>query len=383
MSTSPTLAKNTPSPPPPRHIVIDARMRRSSTGRYVDRLIEHLQAIDAVNTYTILLEPDDDWRAKASNFTVLPCRYRQFSFNPLEQIGFTYQLKKLRPDLVHFTMTQQPLLYFGKIVTTTHDLTMLEFARAGQLPQVIHSLRMFLYRFLLWWSHRKSDSIIVPTNYVKGDVARRYPFTRDRVVVTYEASEPPQPIKATQPQNSQEPYILFVGRAFPHKNLEALIRAFEQLWADQSDLHLILAGKKEYYYLLLEEFASRSPARQSILFTDFVSEAELKWLYQHALAYVLPSLSEGFSLSGLEAMTYQCPVVSSNATCLPEVYGDGAYYFDPQNIEDMAAKIQDVVSSPRLRQQLIVAGNAQVQKYSWKKMAQQTWLVYQSVLNAK
>jgi glycosyltransferase involved in cell wall biosynthesis len=277
-------------------------------------------------------------------------------------------------------MTQQPLFYFGNIVTTTHDLTMLEYARAGKLPQWLHQLRMALYRFLIWWSHKKSRKIIVPTEYVKNDVARYHPFTKDKLSVTLEASEPPLSVKATGLRNIQKPYLLYVGRAFPHKNLESLIKAFEILSRSHSEVSLVLAGKKEHYYEQLEKFVIDSPVRQKIIFTGFVSDPELKWLYEHALAYTFPSLSEGFGLPGLEAMAHSCPVVSSNATCLPEVYRDAAVYFDPLIAEDMAEKIASVIDDKKLAKGLIDKGHDVLKLYSWHKMAEETLEIYKEIL---
>lgn len=359
------------------HIVIDGRIRRSSTGRYTDRLVEHLQAIDKANDYTVLVEPDDPWQLSAANFKTMPCRFKQFSFNPLDQIAFSWQLYRLKPDLVHFTMTQQPLFYFGKIVTTTHDLTMLRYARAGKLPGWLHAIRMAAYRFLVWWSHRKSKQIIVPTNYVAEDLARLQPFTRDKTTVTYEASEPPLTEKPVKPKGISTPFILYVGSAFPHKNLDNLVDAFEILKESYPNLSLVMAGKKEYYYKQLERYVSVSPAKDSIVLPGFVSEAELKWLYQNAGAYVFPSLSEGFGLPGLEAMAHGCPVASSNATCLPEVYGDSVIYFAPNDIKDMADKIGQLLDDKKLRGDFINRGYEQVAKYSWRRMAKQTLEIYQ------
>jgi glycosyltransferase involved in cell wall biosynthesis len=364
------------------HIVIDARNRRSSTGRYADRLLQHLQEIDTNNYYTVLVEPDDPWRPHNERFRVGICRYAQFSLNPLDQIGFAWQLYRLKPDLVHFTMTQQPLLYFGNIVTTTHDLTMLEYARAGRLPQWLHRIRMSAYRFLLWWSHRKSSRIIVPTEYVAHDVNTYHPFTKQKIVVTYEASEPPIDTPPKKPQHVSKPFIFYVGRAFPHKNLNLLIKAFENVNHRLPELSLVLSGKKEYYYEQLEEQANTSPARRNILFTGFVDDAELKWLYENTEAYVFPSLSEGFGLPGLEAMAHGCPVVSSNATCLPELYGDAAQYFDPKNVGEMADTIYAVVSDPTLQRKLVAAGREQVRRYSWQRMAQETLAVYYDCMSS-
>ncbi len=366
-----------------KHIVIDARIRRSSTGRYVDRLLEHLQNVDTFHHYTILLHPEDNWQPRAANFATLPCPYAQFSFNPLQQFGFTRQLRSLKPDLVHFTMTQQPLLYFGNIVTTTHDLTMFHFVRRGSTNPAVYWLKMKLYRFLFIWSHWKSEKIIVPTNYVAADLVNYQPSTKNKIVVTYESSEPPLKTAAVRPAQiaAQAEFILYVGNAFPHKNLPALIEAFALLHTQHPLLKLVLVGKKEINYQELEESVADNPLRSHIIFTGFIPDEQLKWLYQHARAYVFPSLSEGFGLPGLEAMAHSTPVVSSDATCLPELYGPAAHYFNPKNSRDMADKINDVLSDKELREALIKNGTEQLKKFSWQRMAIQTLDIYKSILD--
>ena len=365
-----------------KHIVIDARIRRASTGKPVARLLEHLQAVDVYSRYTVLVEPNDHWRAQQTNITVLPCPYKQFSFNPLQQFTFARFLKKLKPDLVHFTMTgQQPLFYFGKQITMTHDLTMYRYVRAGKLPVVLHWMRMLGYRLLMWSAHRKAKHIIVPTDFVKEDVERFHPFTKGKVTRTYEASEPPLDAKAKKLDSVKKPFILYVGSAFPHKNLEGLAKAFELLTEKHPKLSLVLTGKREYHSKQLETKLADSPARDRITFTGFVTDEELKWLYEQAEVYVFPSFSEGFGLPGLEAMVHGCPVASSNATCLPEVYGDAAVYFDPNNHQEMADSIERVMQDKKLKGELIKNGYKQAEKYSWRRMTEQTLEVYQSALN--
>ncbi len=327
-----------------------------------------------------MVEPDDDWQLKNKNFTTVPCRFAQFSLNPLEQFAFAWQLYRLKPDLVHFTMTQQPLFYLGNIVTTTHDLTMLRFSRPGRLPGWLHAFRMALYRFMFWWSHKKSKAIIVPTKFVAKDLASLQPFTKNKTHVTYEASDhlaklAPRPVKS-----ARKPFIFHVGSPFPHKNIKRLIQAFEIVKEGHPDLQLVLGGKKEQYYQELEEWARNSPARKSILFYGFVPDEEMRWLHKNAEAYVLPSLSEGFAIPGLEAMANGCPLISSNATCLPEVYGDAAHYFDPLDITDMARSIQEVLRSDNKKKKLVENGKQQVKKYSWGKMAKETLAVYSKCL---
>jgi len=371
-----------------KHIVIDARIRRASTGRYVDRLIEHLQKIDKKNLYSILVQPDDPWKPTATNFARVGCPYPQFSFNPAHQFGFARQLYGLKADLVNFPMNQQPLFYFKPVVTATMDLTMLRFTRAGRHSDLYHAIRMAGYRFLFWYSLKKSKAIITISNFVKSDIEQHYPFAKGRITVTYCASEPPLRAKATMPKFSSkfhEPgsklqFLLHVGSPFPHKNIERLLDAFVILKNTHPNLRLVLAGKKEFYFEKLEKATKDNRFANDVAFTGFVSDEELKWLYENAKAYVLPSLSEGFGLPGLEAMTHGCPVVSSNATCLPEVYGNAVRYFDPNNTEDMAEKIDNVISDDKLRKELVKKGFLQLEKYSWQRMAKQTLEVFNKIL---
>jgi glycosyltransferase involved in cell wall biosynthesis len=362
------------------HIVIDARIRQASTGRPVDRLLEYLQELDKKNTYTILLKPGDNWQAKNKKFSTLVCKYKMFSFNPVQQFSFAKLLYNLKPDLVHFTMTgQQPIGYFGKQTTFTHDLTMFEYVRAGKLPKFLHFLRMQGYRLIMWQSHRKAEIIFVPSEYVRDDLYKRYLFVRRKLKVTLESSEPPISGKAEPLNGVNKPFIFHVGSPFPHKNIERLVEAFEVLKIKHPKLQLVLAGKKEYYFNQLEKSLVGNPIRDSIEIPGYISDGELKWLYENAECYVLPSLSEGFGLPGLEAMAHNCPLVSSNATCLPEVYGEAAEYFDPYDVEDMASKVSRVINGPKTKEKLVENGNQQLKKFSWKKMSAQHLEAFESL----
>lgn len=365
-----------------KHIVIDARIRQASTGRYVARLLDHLQQLDTENRYTVLLKPGDPWQPSAQNFRSLECRYAQFSLNPLEQLGFAWQLYRLKPDLVHFTMTQQPLPYFGNIVTTTHDLTMFRFVRRGSTPLPIYTFKMAAYKFLVRWSHKKSKKIIVPTNFVRNDLAAFQPSIKDRVVVTYEASEPMHADRAAQPSviGADDQFIMYLGTAFPHKNLYKLVEAFEILKQTHPYLKLVLVGKKEIHYQELEQYAQKQPHAKDIFITGFLPDEEARWLYEHCRVYVFPSLSEGFGLPGLEAIAHGAVVAASDASCLPEVYGPAAHYFDATNPADIAAKVSEVMTDTAVRQQLADAGQAQLAKYSWHHMAEETLDVYKEAL---
>lgn len=364
-----------------KHIVIDARIRRASTGRPVARLLEHLQEIDQEHKYTILLERNDDWRPKAKNFTAIRTRFPNFSFNPLNQIFYAKQLYSLKADLVYFTLTpQQPLFYWKPFATLTHDLVMLQFARAGRLPQWVHSIRMKGYRLLLWDAHRRAKHVVVPTEFVADAVNKYHLFTNRKTTVMLEASEPPLPVKAKEPEQPPEEFIMYTGSAFPHKNLERLISAFEILKQQHPDLKLVLVGKREYHSLKLEKWARKQSFSKDIIFTGFIPDEELKWYYQNARTYVFASLNEGFGLPGLEAMAHGCPVVSSNFSCLPEVHGDAAHYFNPEDIQEMAQKIDEVISNESLRKKLIDKGHENAKRFSWRRFANQHLALFKQLL---
>lgn len=360
-------------------IVIDARELRTSTGRYVERLLHYLQQIDQENDYTVLLKPADmaGWKPSNPRFMTLASPYKEFTFD--EQLPFNRQIKSLDADLVHFTMVQQPVLYGGKAVTTIHDLTTVRFLNPDKNPAVLKAKQQ-VYKRVIKRAARKSRAIITPTQFVKSDVVAFTGIDQAKVTVTYEAADlieaAPQPIDSLIDQQ----FIMYLGRPTPHKNLERLIAAFGLLRARHPDLRLVLAGKQDANYRRIEA-SVRQQKLEGIVFTDFVSEAELRWLYENCAAYVFPSLSEGFGLPALEAMAHGAPVASSNATCLPEVYGNiAAHYFDPLDIQAMADAINDILTNTKLRESLIAAGSRQVSRYSWRRLAEQTLAVYKQVL---
>ena len=358
-------------------IVIDARELTASTGRYVERLIHYLQRLDLNNDYVILLKPDDYnfWQPSNPRFIKVKCSYKEFTFG--EQLGLQWQIHRLKPDLVHFCMVQQPLLCRRPVVTTMHDLTTVRFRNPSK-NWLIFTIKQLVYKFVNFYVPHKSRRIIVPSNYVKNDVAHFAHINPDKITVTYEAADkltiPTEPL--TQLVDKQ--FIMYVGRPQPHKNLERLIEAFARLHSDYPHLKLVLIGKNDVLYERLKARV-KSVGWQNVVFTGFVSDGQLRWLYDHCKLYAFPSLSEGFGLPGLEAMVSGAPVVSSTATCLPEIYDGAAYYFDPNKIEDIRRALQDVLGNQQLQQKLIAAGKKRAAEFSWQKMAKQTLEIYNSI----
>lgn len=356
-----------------RSIAIDARIINTSTGTYVQRLLEHLQDVDHVNTYTVFVPSKDlrFWKPRAANFRVQSADFANYSFG--EQIGFNTLLRRGDFDLVHFCMPQQPMLYNRPSVTTFHDLTLLKTVNSDKNPLVFR-FKQVVGRLAFRVAARRARAIVAPTQFTKTELVDRYPFAENKIVVTYEAAEKEsadlEPIALPSEQ-----YLLYVGSQSDYKNIPRLIRAHQRLLDDHPDLWLVLAGREDSAVERTKEFVRRTGARQ-VHFTGFVTNSQRNQLFSDAAAYVFPSLMEGFGLPGLEAMLWGAPVVSSNATCLPEVYGDAAEYFDPTNVDEIANAVQRVIESPYRRQELAAAGRARVGEFSWRRMAEQTHAVY-------
>lgn len=362
------------------HIAIDARIINSTTGRYVERLLHHLQQVDSENSYSILVRDKDKeyWKPTNPRFSIVVADFADYSFG--EQLGLKKLLDKLAPDLVHFCMPQQPILYKGTHVTTVHDLTLLNTYNSDKNWLIFH-LKQFVGHFVFKTIAKTSHTIITPTQYTKDTYAQFAGISPDKIVVTYEAAEIGT-TTSTAYEVPFEKYIMYVGQQSDYKNIRRLGDAHQKLLETHPDLGLILVGKKNASALRNEAYFTEKKYK-NIYFAGFVPDEQLAWLFKQCEAYVFPSLMEGFGLPGLEAMAQGAPLVSSNATCLPEVYGDAAEYFDPLNIDDMAAAIIRILDTPSRREELIQKGSKKVREYSWRRMAEQTHGVYMNALAAK
>lgn len=360
-------------------VAIDARIISSGSGRYVERLLTNLEQLDSPHEFIVLVPEKDReyWKPAKSNFRIEVADFDNYSF--AEQISFYDFLKDLRVDLVHFCMPQQPLLYRGRKVTTVHDLTLLRITETDDMSPIVLKIKQRIFGWLLKKVAKDSEAVIATSKYTKHDLVTFSGIREDKVTVTYEAADKLATSPAALPKFDKSRFIFYVGRAEPYKNNRRLIKAHQLLLSKFPALELVIVGKKDEFRARDEQWVLEQ-GYKNITFTGFVSDAQLVWLYENCAAYVVPSLMEGFGLPGLEAMMHGAPVVSSDATCLPEVLGDAALYFDAHNPTSMAAEIEKVLTDQELAAGLRQKGYAQAGKYSWQRMAEQTLAIYEQAL---
>lgn len=227
------------------------------------------------------------------------------------------------------------------------------------------------YRFLFRRLAASAALLLTISRFSQSRLALRLNIPAERLKVvpcaaTHMRTIAPDDAVLRQLALADTPFVLAVASANPTKNLQSLVEAFARL--PHSDLRLVLVGGANSA-VFASETAQREDAR--IVRTGPVSDGQLKSLYANALAFVFPSLYEGFGLPPLEAMSLDCPVVASNAASIPEVCGDAAVYFDPTSITDMAAAIARVVDDAGLRADLRHRGAQRFAIFTWDAAAQQ------------
>lgn len=362
-------------------IGIDARFfSESGVGRYLRNLIKNLQYLDSENEYFIfLLEKDFKDFRETNNFKKILAPFPWYGF--AEQFKIPKLLKKYKLDLVHFPHFNVPIFYNEKFIVTIHDLIHQHFQmkRATTLDPVMHKVKQFGYRKVFKTAIKKSEHILVPSNYVKKGLMDEWRVKGDKITVSYEAVDDKLTTIVGKMSQSNidevldkfhinDPYIFYIGNAHPHKNVEGLINAYRKLKVGYPGLELVLSGQDHYFW----ERLKMENQDEGIIYTGYVSDEQLVALYKGAACFVMPSFEEGFGIPILEAMACNCPVVSSNAGSLQEIGGNGALYFDPESVDDMTSKISQVLDSRALQKILIEKGKKRVQDFSWKKMAEQT-----------
>jgi glycosyltransferase involved in cell wall biosynthesis len=360
-------------------IVVDARESGTGSGRYLDKLVEYLHKLQPEHEIVLLAKSHrvDFLKGIAPTFTIVEAPFKEFTF--AEQTGFKKLIEAQHADLVHFPFVQQPVWYRGKVVTTMQDLTTIRFRNPLKNP-IVFWTKQQVYKWVNKRAAHKSIEIITISEFVKQDIVDYTRISPEKITVTYESADQITDTPESVSSLEGKKFLMYVGRPQPHKNLDRLIEAFAILQKERPDLYLALAGKKDTLY---EQVGQRAEAKgiKNIIFTDFISEGQLRWMYENCAAYTFPSLSEGFGLPALEAQQHGAPLVSTNATCSPEIYGNGAQYFDPLDINDMAVKIAEVLDDPVLREDLVDKGRNNAAKYSWSRMAEQTLAVYERALN--
>ncbi|MCX6812400.1 MAG: glycosyltransferase family 1 protein [Candidatus Berkelbacteria bacterium] len=391
-----------------KKILIDGRFIGvgDSLGRYTIEVLQNILAIDSENRYSLLIRPAGRKLIREYGFDQIEnLRIEVLDiphYSPAEQTSLFTWLNKKPYDLVHFMSFNHPILYRRPFVVTIHDLTTFGYLHLESF------LRTAFFRRVMKSAAEKSKKIITISRTSKKEILENFDIPAAKIAVTLLAvDEKYLRVGKLEPNDRRRlgdkfkseygiggDYLLYTGMWKRHKNLKHLIRAFQEVKNQKSKIkmaegiQLILVGKIDHdepevikeIERINNHSIDRTKSDDPVLPVGFVDENLLPAAYAGALAYVTASLNEGFGLPPLEAIACGTPAVVSKLSTFPEILGDAALFFNPLDVDDMAKKMGEIISSSKLRSDLRQLGLAQIKKYSWQKTAKETLEVYKEVL---
>ncbi len=371
-------------------IAIDIRRAGDfGIGTYIRNIVNQLARQDHSTQYLLIGQPRhlDELDKLPANFELLPNVPELGS--AADRLRLPLAIRQRAVDLLHLPWFQPLALMPCPVVVTVHDLSTI--LLAPKYTGIRHAIRLHLARKLF----AKARRILTVSHSSKRELARSFNIPEARIEVIYNAvderfTRDPLPADADrilERHAVNDPFVLYAGNIKPQKNLPRLIEAFAVAKAELrehpelSQLKLLVIGDELAKHPDLRRAVVRTRVREDVRFLGFVPLPVLRVFYTHARAFLFPSLYEGFGLPPLEAMAHGTPVLTSNVSSLPEVFGDAALLVNPENVFDIARGIRQILTDDDLRKQLIARGHEQVRKYSWPQAAEKVRAVYQSVVN--
>lgn len=343
-------------------------------GRYARELIEAIGRVDREHDYLVLTPPAACTFSPRPNIVHRTVRIPYFRRRVWEQVA---PLSAGGYDVLHFPYDSCIAWKRGKFVATIHDVKPLVLSH--------HRPRMRLNERVLSavvgdrWS--RLDHVVTDSLCSQRDILRLLPLTEDRVTVVYPGVEAQRfaPASGREDGECAKPYVLCVAGNDPAKNVEMLIEAYRRLPGTVRERYdLLLAGDVRKQAGLVDR-VNRMGLADRVVFPGPVSEERLVRLYQQARLFVFPSRYEGFGLPVLEAMACGCPVISSNASSLPEVVGDAGVLVEPDDVDGLSREILGLLSDEDRWQELRNRGLVRARQFSWDETARRMVDVYRKV----
>ncbi len=305
-----------------------------------------------------------------------------------EQLELPGIVKRLKPDLTHYLHFNVPLFAPRPFVVTIHDLIKHHSRGLNTTTRTIftYPAKRLGYHLVVAWAVKKSKRIITPSNWVKKDILAHYRIKPGKIKDIAEAAAPAYFKTTTNKKFALKgPYLIYVGNAYPHKNVLQLIKAVQVYnQTARKHLKLVIITAKDFFYQQLRLKIRVLRAQDLIRIQGFTSDSELRSLYRHAKAFITASKFEGFGLPGLEAMAAGTLTLSAQRTSLPEVYGEAAWYFNPDKLDEIVKLITKAVRLTKsARRRRILLARKHAAGFSWDKAARETLKIYETCLNLR
>ncbi len=358
------------------------RVGGGGIGRYVAELVSHLQNLDHKNEYILFLKKENFHECVITN----PKFHKELIdvhwYGLKEQLVMPKAIRRAGVDFMHYPHWNVPIFSRVPFMVTIHDLIMIEepkSAHATTHSSLIHGFKYAAFRTVLENAIHRSRHIITVSDYSKNSVLKHF-RVKDKKITSIPNGIIPaingSAISLTK-LGVYDPYFLYVGSAYPHKNLVMMLHAFSIFAQKHRYVQMVIAGRRDVFSHKLENEAREIgiPTDQ-IRFIDFPSDEEVAALYKNTKLFIYPSRIEGFGMPPLEALAHGSPVAAAHAASLPEVLGDAAHYFDPDDIEKLAKIMQQALKPSNEFAEKIAIGKERAAGYTWKKSAEKVLELY-------
>jgi glycosyltransferase involved in cell wall biosynthesis len=358
------------------------RPGRTGVGYYTEHLLHHLAAQPGDELIVVSNRPVDTTRPLPPGVRVAASSWR-WPRMVWMQTRAPRLLRRVAPDVVHFTNGMVPLASPVPTVVTIHDMSLTMYPKYHPLRRVL------LNRPLVDVAARRADAVITVSHSAKRDIVRLYGLPPERVHVVHEAAAPSfRPVRdpaalerVRRRYGLAHRFILYVGTIEPRKNLPALIEGFARRWKSGEVPHqLVCAGPYGWLSRDIEDRIERLQIEEAIRFTGYVPFEDLPALYSLAEMFVFPSLYEGFGLPVIEAMACGTPVVTGEVAALSEVAGGAVERVDRLDADALGDAIVGLARSRERREHLSALGLARAQAFSWERAARETLDVYRRAI---
>ncbi len=349
--------------------------------------IRCLQQLDRENEYFILVAPGEDHCLEATdNFHIVELRCPTY---PLwEQAALPRALRRIRPDLVHCTSNTAPLFLPSDthLVVTLHDIIFLE-KQAGRNSSLYQQMGRIYRRLVVPRILRRCSRIVTVSAFERDRIRTALNLREEAIVAIHNGYNPRFRVldKAacrviTSRYLAEGGYLLFLGNTDPKKNTAGTLRAYAAyLKQSATPRPLLIADLSEDEVEALLERLNLERIRPMLRIAGYIPHADLPAIYNGAFAFLYTSLRESFGIPILEAMACGTPVVTSDASAIPEVAGRGAMLVDPANPEEIAARLIALESDEDIRRYQVAYGLHRVGSFSWMRTAEQLLALYRRV----
>lgn len=232
-------------------------------------------------------------------------------------------------------------------------------------PEYHPKSRVLFYKYFFKQCLKNSNKIVVDSLSTKNDLINYFNIPKEKMFVIYPPFKDTTKDIKTIPYIIDSPYILFIGTMEPRKNIGSIIKAYKRL-KDAKDIKqkLVLCGKKGWMYDDIFKLIKALHLEASIIYLGYITNEEKKYLYKHADFFVFPSFYEGFGIPVLEAMSYGCPVITSNLSSLPEAVGAAGLQVSPDNLNELTNKMDLLIQDKKMREKFKKEGFIQAKKIS-------------------